>query len=124
MSVRLLVDMNLSPNWVEFLEKQGIEATHWSSVGDPAAPDAVLMEWARGNGYAVFTHDLDFGTALALTGATGPSVLQLRGRGVLPSDTGAIVVSAVNKFTTELEAGALLVIDEARLRVKILSLGE
>ena len=31
------------------------------------------MDWALTNGYAVFTHDLDFGTLLALTHATGPS---------------------------------------------------
>jgi hypothetical protein len=31
--------------------------------------------WAIANSYAVFTHDLDFGTMLALSGADGPSVL-------------------------------------------------
>ena len=36
------------------------------------------MQWAITNGYAVFTHDLDFGTMLALSGADGPSVLPVR----------------------------------------------
>jgi len=30
------------------------------------------MQWAMANGDAVFTHDLDFGTLLALSGADGP----------------------------------------------------
>ena len=42
------------------------------------------MAWALANGYVVFTHDLDFGTMLALTHATGPSVLQVRGKTCCP----------------------------------------
>ncbi len=33
--LRLVVDMNLSPEWVEVLGQDGIEAVHWSKVGDP-----------------------------------------------------------------------------------------
>ena len=33
------------------------------------------MQWGVANDYAVFTHDLDFGTMLALSGVNGPSVL-------------------------------------------------
>jgi hypothetical protein len=36
------------------------------------------MQWAILNNYAVFTHDLDFGTMLAFRGAAGPSVVQVR----------------------------------------------
>jgi predicted nuclease of predicted toxin-antitoxin system len=38
--------MNLSPLWVEALEEQGYEATHWSQVGEPGAPDREILEWA------------------------------------------------------------------------------
>jgi predicted nuclease of predicted toxin-antitoxin system len=67
MSVQLLVDMNLSVEWVAELAKHGWSAVHWSSVGDPRAEDSTIMAWALANGYVVFTHDLDFGTILALT---------------------------------------------------------
>jgi len=33
------------------------------------------MSYAQDHGYVVFTHDLDFGTLLALTRARGPSVV-------------------------------------------------
>lgn len=122
MSVRILVDMNLSPGWVQHLAECGIDAVHWSTIGDPAAPDAELMEWARSNHAAIFTYDLDFGTALALTGANGPSVIQLRGRDVLPSQSGSTVVKVLQKYAAEIEAGALVIIDETRLRVRILPL--
>lgn len=63
-AVKVLLDMNLSPGWVQVLEQAGIASVHWSQVGDPRAADATLMAWARANGYVVFTHDLDFGTLL------------------------------------------------------------
>ncbi len=31
--MKLLLDMNLSPAWVRFLEENGFEAVHWSTVG-------------------------------------------------------------------------------------------
>ena len=65
------------------------------------------MDWARSNGYVVFTHDLDFGTMLALTHATGPSVIQVRGQNVLPDHMAPIVVAALNQHESELATGAL-----------------
>ena len=95
MSVKLVVDMNLSVEWVAELASHGWSAVLWSTVGDPTAEDSVIMAWAATNGYVVFTHDLDFGTMLALTHATGPSVLQVRGQSVLPEDIGPIVIAAL-----------------------------
>jgi predicted nuclease of predicted toxin-antitoxin system len=63
MSVRVLVDMNLSVEWIAFLEQAGWSAVHWSTVGDPRAEDATLMQWASTHEYTVLTHDLDFGAA-------------------------------------------------------------
>lgn len=45
--MKLLLDMNLSPEWARFLEQEGFEAVHWASVGSPTASDADIMEWAR-----------------------------------------------------------------------------
>lgn len=35
--MKLLIDMNLSPLWVDTLTRHGWEAVHWSTVGDPHA---------------------------------------------------------------------------------------
>lgn len=45
--LKLLVDLNLTPAWAGFLREHGIEATHWSEVGDLRAPDSLIMQWAR-----------------------------------------------------------------------------
>jgi predicted nuclease of predicted toxin-antitoxin system len=35
--MKILLDMNLPPAWVDFLENQGFQAIHWSNVGIYAA---------------------------------------------------------------------------------------
>ena len=124
MSLKLLIDMNLSPDWVTVLEKRGWQATHWSSVGDPRAPDREIMTWAQSNLYTVFTHDLDFGMLLAVTRAEGPSVIQVRTQDVTPTHLANLVVSVLKEYGSLLETGALIVVDESKLRVRILPLGE
>ncbi len=112
--------MNLSPLWVGALEKQGFETTHWVQVGDPKAPDRDILEWARREGYVVFTHDLDFARLLALTYAEGPSVVQLRSQSVLPDEAGTLVFTVLRQHGELLEQGALVVIDAAKSRARIL----
>ena len=48
MSLKLLIDMNLSVDWIDEFAKNGYSAIHWSTVGDYRAKDTVIMEWALG----------------------------------------------------------------------------
>ncbi len=77
------------------------------------------MDWAKTNGYIVFTHDLDFGSLLAATGAETPSVIQVRTQNILPSSIENLVISAIRQFESELESGALVTVDKALSRVRI-----
>src|SRR5919205_2801890 len=115
--MKILVDMNLSPDWVELFARHGLSAAHWSTIGDPCAEDPVLMQWARENGYVVFTHDLDFGTLLALTEAESPSAIQVRTQDVSPQYLEAMMIGTVKRYESLLEAGALIVLDEGKSRV-------
>ncbi len=120
--MKILIDMNLSPDWTSVLRAENIEAVHWSSVGEPNAPDEEIMRYARENDFAVFTHDLDFGAMIALTQATAPSILQIRAQDILPKNAGNLVVTILQKHKTELEEGALIVFDKSKERVRILPL--
>lgn len=120
--MKLLVDMNLPPAWVPVLKAAGHDASHWSTVGDPRAPDSAIMTWARNNGYVVFTHDLDFGALLAIGGAKGPSVIQLRTNDVTPDAQARVLLGALDRFAEQLESGALVSLDVARARVRVLPL--
>ena len=81
------------------------------------------MGWARDNGHVVFTHDLDFGTLLALTHAKGPSVIQVRHAEPLPEVVGPQIFAAITQYQSHLEQGALLTVYPARSRVRLLPIG-
>ena len=51
--MRLLVDMNLTPRWVQELDSAGHEALHWSAAGDAAASDTEICSFAREYGYII-----------------------------------------------------------------------
>lgn len=80
------------------------------------------MEWARQHGHIVFTHHLDYGTALALTQADSPSVIQARTQDVSPEHLGDSMIRVLRDNSAVLQTGALIVMDEGRSRVRILPL--
>jgi predicted nuclease of predicted toxin-antitoxin system len=46
--MKILIDMNLSPSWADFLIEAGFEAVHWSKVGASDANDSDVMQWVDG----------------------------------------------------------------------------
>jgi predicted nuclease of predicted toxin-antitoxin system len=122
--MKILIDMNLSPRWVDFLASAGFVAVHWSQVGPANARDDELTRWAAEHDHVVLTSDLDFGAILAATKARGPSVLQLRNDILTPEAMGGAVLSALKQTRAELESGALVSLDVARARLRVLPLGE
>ena len=106
--MKLPIDMNLSPLWVEFLSRSGSESLHWSEVGQASAPDSQLMDYASANGWVIFTHDLDFGALLASRKSRRPSVIQIRTQDVLPNAIGDLIIRALRAAAPQLEAGALV----------------
>jgi len=120
--MKILLDMNLSPRWVETLQAEGWETLHWSHVGDPRATDEAIVEWARQHGFVIFTHDLDFGALLALTRAKGPSVIQVRTQDILPETLAGMLLPILKRYEKEIEEGALLTIDLYKSRLHLLPL--
>ena len=114
--------MNLSPRWVEALEHGGIEARHWSMVGDGAASDREVFVWARRHGFVVLTHDLDFGRILALAGGRSPSVLLLRTHRLLPAESAKMLVKVLRRHAAEIAEGAIVVLSADQERVRLLPL--
>jgi predicted nuclease of predicted toxin-antitoxin system len=120
--MKIIVDMNLSPSWVRVLQAHGWDSVHWSEVGEATASDHAVLNWAREHGYALLTRDLDFGTILAATQTHGPSVIQVRAQDVLPAHLEPLIVRAMREHEAEIEAGALVAVEESRSRVRILPL--
>ena len=115
--MRLLIDMNLSPKWVDSLQTSGIEAAHWSVLGLPSAQDEEIMAFAKINGFVVLTNDLDFGAILAATGNHGPSVIQIRADDCRTEAIAEMVTKAIKQLHDQLTEGALVTVDASRARI-------
>ena len=120
--MKIIIDMNLSPQWVSVLKSGGHEPIHWSQVGASNAPDREIMEWAHTNNHVVFTHDLDFGAILAATDANSPSVFQIRTQDISPKTLSGIVLSSLKQFEERLNEGALVSVNEEQARARLLPL--
>lgn len=122
MKPQIVIDMNLSIEWVAAFAVRGWTAVHWSMVGDIRASDHEIMAWAKEHGAIIFTHDLDFGTILATTQARGPSVIQVRTQNILPEHLADLVGGALDRYEDEIQRGAIIVINEQTRRVRLLPL--
>lgn len=122
--MKFLIDMNLSPRWCGVLQAEGWDSVHWSQVGIASAPDYEVMQWALGEQRIVLTHDLDYGAMLAATRASGPSVVQVRTQDVRPQSLAPLLIPILRQYENELGAGALLIADEVKSRVRLLPLSK
>jgi predicted nuclease of predicted toxin-antitoxin system len=120
--MKFVIDMNLSPKWRSVLQAEGWDSIHWSEVGSASAPDRTVIQWALDQQSVILTHDLDFGAILAATQAAGPSVVQVRTQDVRPESLAPLLIPLLRQYEGELVAGALLVVDEAHFRVRLLPL--
>ena len=120
--MKLLIDMNFSPRLADLLSDAGHQTAYWGAIGRPDAEDFEILNWAKKNDYVVLTNDLDFGAILAATGFKSPSVIQTRRSDIFPEVIAPSLLQAIETFTAELHAGALVVVDKRRYRVRLLPL--
>ncbi|MFN3848016.1 MAG: DUF5615 family PIN-like protein [Spirosomataceae bacterium] len=118
--MKILIDMNLSPIWVDFFSNHNINSVHWANIGDIRASDTTLFDWAKENNSIVFTNDLDFGSILSATNASYPSVIQVRTQNLMPSHIGGKILEILSSFKQQLDEGSLITLDDEKLRVRIL----
>lgn len=119
--MKFVIDMNWSTDWVPYLQGLGHDAVHGSSVGPRDALDLDIVEWARTEDRTILTADLDFGTLLVSTGASKPSVVQLRTDITLSAHVGPLVAQAIARMEDELAVGALVTVETGRLRLRSLA---
>ena len=120
--MKLLVDMNLSPRLAALLAEAGFPATHWSEIGPVGAADPAIMAYAKTHDLIVLTHDLDYSAILAATNADKPSVVQIRAADLMPELLAPPIIIGLARCRQALAEGALLTIDPARMRLRLLPL--
>jgi predicted nuclease of predicted toxin-antitoxin system len=121
--VRSLVDENLSRRLVTGLRLAGHDAVHVADLNLRSAPDADILEAATGQERIVISSDTDFGTLLAEMRAIAPSMILVRRLSNRRADElAALILANLRDVTDALEQGAVIVIEETRVRVRLLPL--
>jgi predicted nuclease of predicted toxin-antitoxin system len=119
--VRLLVDNALSPDVARGLSDAGHDAIHARDIGLGSAADPVIFDRAAAEDRIVISADTDFGTLLAVRQASQPSVVLFRGATPRrPADQVTLLLANLPQVEGDLLAGAIVVIEPARLRVRSL----
>jgi predicted nuclease of predicted toxin-antitoxin system len=116
--MRLLLDMNLPTAVADWLRSSGHDAVHVRELGLGDVPDREIFARAAADSRIVVTFDLDFGeiAGLARGAAVGAVLLRLRlpSRQHLQQRLGAAISAAVGP----LEAGATVVVEDSRIRIR------
>jgi predicted nuclease of predicted toxin-antitoxin system len=115
-----LIDMNLPPAWRALLTFDDCSAMHWSEVGRGNDTDLSIIEYARDHDCVIVTQDLDFGDILQYTGATKPSVIQIRLENTDPQICGDTVVSLIKLVKDDIIKGALVTLSAHKHRIRSL----
>src|SRR6516165_3905415 len=119
--MRLLLDMNLPPAMAEWLRAEGHDVVHVREIGFAQSPDRDVFERAAEDARIVVTFDLDFGEIAGLTGATPSGVVLLRLRLARKDYLRERLRAAIAEAPEALEAGATVVVEDTRIRIRRMS---
>lgn len=121
--MRFLLDMNLSERVAAWLRTQGHDAVHVHEQRLGELDDRAIFAKAGEENRIVLTFDLDFADIVAASGEQTVSVILFRLRSM---KAGRVVdrLSSVLAVADEmLEQGAVVIVEDARLRVRRLPIG-
>jgi predicted nuclease of predicted toxin-antitoxin system len=121
--VTLLLDLNVSPRVATLLGEKGYRVLRVPAIMDARSSDEAILTRALELGAVVVTRDQDFSALLAISGAGAPSLINLRFSTVDAGEIANIVADVARTFEEDLAVGAIVTVDDARVRIHRLPIG-
>jgi predicted nuclease of predicted toxin-antitoxin system len=118
--VKFLLDMGLAQSTAAYLRKKGFDAIHLRDEEMQRSEDEDIIEKARTEERIILTHDLDFGRLIALSQSQFPSAITFRLDNMRPTFVNHYLDQVLAQSSSELEAGALVSVNERAIRVRTL----
>lgn len=118
--MNLLLDMGLAPRTADFINRLGHDAIHLRDRGRAKATDREIVHLAAAEGRAVVTFDLDFPRIIVLQRLSQPSVVLFRLERFTTDRINQLLAELLQKHEGQLIAGAILVVDAERIRIRML----
>jgi predicted nuclease of predicted toxin-antitoxin system len=81
------------------------------------------LRWPTANEGVICTLDADFHTLLAVSGASGPSVVRIRREGMRGAEVASLLVKVWSEVAASIEHGAVLTVTEKAIRLRRLPIG-
>jgi predicted nuclease of predicted toxin-antitoxin system len=116
--MKLLLDQGLPRSAAVLLRAQEVDAVHVGEIGMATAADADILVQGDQEQRVVVTLDADFHALLALSGALSPSVIRIRIEGLRGEGLVVLLQKVLEEFSEELELGAVVTVQETRMRVR------
>lgn len=121
--MRFLADMGVSERLVAWLRDNGHDAVHLRELGLHCLPNGDIFKMAIDQQRVVLTFDLDFGEIVAASHGAVVSVVLFRLHNTTTPNLISRVEIVLLNLQDELEHGAVIVVEDARCRVRRLPIG-
>jgi predicted nuclease of predicted toxin-antitoxin system len=120
--VKLLLDEGVALRAAASLRDAGVDTRHVLELSLQGEPDEILLDWAKREDRVLVAHDSDFHRILAMTQATKPSAIRLRGAAVGHADVTAQLIELLRNpdLTSALRVGAVVSVTDTQVRVRML----
>jgi predicted nuclease of predicted toxin-antitoxin system len=116
--MKLLLDQGTPRSAALLLRQAGFETVHTGEIGMAEAEDDEILKRAVAEERVVATLDADFHAHLALSQARKPSVIRIRVEGLRAEEFSELLQKVINQCTEDLEAGAIVSVNNFQIRLR------